>query len=224
MRRKLLGNDNPDLARSLSDLARVMKDLGQLNDAEQLIREAVGIRRKPGNDRAALAVLLNNLGSLLEQQGCLGEAEATYRESLQTRRDMLGEWDPEVANVLRNLVGCLRKQGRLPEAEALARESLEICQKTIPDHWQAYAARALVGIVLMEEKNYIHAEPLLLEGYEGLEQRLNSMAVYERGKVRTVIGLLVGLYHAMGNADAEAVWKDKLAEFDATQAHASSKP
>lgn len=85
IRRKVLGNEHPDVAQSLNNLVQLLRAKvglnlddyalgfrsiqGNLNEAESLMREAVGISGKVyGKEHPNYALKLNNLGSLLKAQ------------------------------------------------------------------------------------------------------------------------------------------------------------
>ena len=52
-----------------------------------------------------------------------------------------------------------------------ARECLLIREKTEPDAWTTFNTKSLLGGSLLGQKNYSGAEPLLLAGYEGMQER-----------------------------------------------------
>ena len=77
MQKKLLGNEHPSVASSLSNLAGLLRDEGKLGEAEGSFREALAIRRKLfGNDSAAVTNSLRHLAMILEKEGKLSEARA----------------------------------------------------------------------------------------------------------------------------------------------------
>ena len=57
------------------------------------------------------------------------------------------------------------------EAEPILRQSLAIHDKKIPDDWTTFETRSLLGASLISQKKYAEAEPLLIQGYEGLTAR-----------------------------------------------------
>ena len=67
----------------------------------------------------------------------------------------------------------------------------------------------------MGQKNYAEAEPLLLQSYQGLQQRQASLPPYLNAPRRVTESLerLVQLYDAWGKPTQAAEWKQKLAEF-----------
>ena len=71
------------------------------------------------------------------------------------------------------------------------------------------------AVRLEGQKNYAHAEPLLLESCEGLQQRQASLLPFLNAPRRITESLerLVQLYDAWGKPAQAAEWKQKLAAF-----------
>ena len=67
----------------------------------------------------------------------------------------------------------------------------------------------------MGQKNYAEAEPLLLQSYQGLQQRQASMPPILNAprRIRESLERLVQLYDAWGKPVQATEWKKKLAEF-----------
>jgi serine/threonine protein kinase/Tfp pilus assembly protein PilF len=176
MRRKRLGNEHPDVANSLNSLAGVLWNQGKLAEAETAYREALAMnRRLLGNQHPNVATALRNLAGVLRAQGKLTEAESLHREALALRRKLLGNEHPDVALSLSDLAGVLRAQGKLAEAEPLLRECLAIRQQKLPDDWRTFQTQTALGTILAAEQKYDEARPLLVAGYEGMNQRRRQM-------------------------------------------------
>jgi hypothetical protein len=103
---------------------------------------------------------------------------------------------------------------KFAEAEAPARECLAIREKNLPDDWLTAATRSTFGLILLEQKKYDQAEPVLLASYKGLIER--RALLYAQGESRLIdtLKLLVQLYEATNRPDQAADWKKKLAEFE----------
>jgi tetratricopeptide (TPR) repeat protein len=84
--------------------------------------------------------------------------------------------------------------GRFAEAEPLARECLALCEKRIPDDWRTFNARSMLGGVLLGQKRFAEAEPLLLSGYQGMQQRRASIPTAGGTRLQEAIQRLVELY------------------------------
>jgi len=77
---------------------------------------------------------------------------------------------------------------------------------------------SLLGASLSGQGKYADAEPLLLQGYDGLVQQQASMPPYLNAPRRITESLerLVQLYDAWGKPTQAAEWKQKLAAFKRT--------
>ncbi len=67
----------------------------------------------------------------------------------------------------------------------------------------------------MGQKNYAEAEPLLLQSYQGLQQRQASLPpiLTAPRRITEALERLVQLYDAWGKPAQAAEWKKKLADF-----------
>jgi len=81
MRRKLCGNEHPDVAIVLAHLAVLLQQKGRLTEAEQLNREALEMWRKSlGDGHPYIPRLKSILADVLEQEGKQAEAEKLRHE------------------------------------------------------------------------------------------------------------------------------------------------
>ncbi|HOX59984.1 MAG TPA: serine/threonine-protein kinase, partial [Candidatus Paceibacterota bacterium] len=127
MRKKLLGNEDRQVAQSLAGLAEVLQQQGKLAEAEAMHREALAMRKKLlGSEDRQVAEPLAALAWVLQQQGKLAEAEAMHREALAMRKKLLGSEDRQVAESLAALAWVLLQQGKLAEARDLKHQSLKV--------------------------------------------------------------------------------------------------
>ena len=67
-------------------------------------------------------------------------------------------------------------QHRYSEAEQLAREAIALFEKSPGDFvdWQLPYVKSVLGGALLGQKKYAEAEPLLLQGYEGMKRAEGS--------------------------------------------------
>ncbi|MEA5512282.1 tetratricopeptide repeat protein, partial [Crocosphaera sp. UHCC 0190] len=115
-----LGENHPDVATSLNNLAELYRSQGRYPEAEPLYRRSLSIRElQLGENHPSVANSLNNLAGLYRSQGRYPEAEPLYQRSLSIWEQQLGENHPDVATSLNNLAGLYESQGRYPEAEPL---------------------------------------------------------------------------------------------------------
>lgn len=100
-------------------------------------------------------------------------------------------------------------EGKFAESEPLAREALEFNRKEHPDDWQRFRAESLLGASLAGQKKYAEAEPLLIEGYEGMRARKQRMAVEDWYHLDRAHQWIVQLYVSWGQPRKAAVWAKK---------------
>jgi CHAT domain-containing protein/tetratricopeptide (TPR) repeat protein len=118
--RRHLGEDHPDFATSLNNLAELYRSMGDYAQAEPLYRQASEIWRVAlGEGHPDFAASLNNLAALYQSMGDYAQAEPLYRQALEIRRVALGEGHSDFATSLNNLAGLCAGTERAKEAFAL---------------------------------------------------------------------------------------------------------
>jgi tetratricopeptide (TPR) repeat protein len=116
LRKEALEEDDPAVAASLNNLARLLKTQGKDLEAETLYREALAIMKKTlGENHPDFAQSLNNLAAVLKDEGKYIEAESLYREAFGIFKKVHGEDHPTVATNLNNLAQVLRVQENIPK-------------------------------------------------------------------------------------------------------------
>ncbi len=211
--------DPPQMAITLDSLSFLLGQEEKLEEAELKAREAFEMRLKlypEGNP--AVARSHYTLGSIFEKQHRLPEAEQAYKQALALRRQFLGDQHPEVARSLHALSVLLQRQGREAEAGPLASEALAIFEKKIPDDWQTFSSRSLLGASFAAQGNYAEAEPLLLSGYDGMRQREESIPPDGKPRLKETCKRLVQLYESWGKPEKAAEWRSKALDLEKPQA------
>lgn len=131
--RAALGGKHASTLTSVNNLATLLQDAGQLEEAEKLFVEALETRREVlGPADPATLTSINNLGMLLLEKGSVAEAEKLLREALGARRLSLGVDHTDTQDSLYNLGRLLQDKGgagALAEAAGLLREELEAAAK-----------------------------------------------------------------------------------------------
>lgn len=124
--RKQWGNQHPNLAASLNNLALLYGSQGRYSETEPLVKEALTIDRiaLPDN-HPDLATDLNDLALLYQSQGRYTKAEPLFQEAVNIIRIALPETHPGLAIHLNNLAGLYESQGRYQEALEQFQASLE---------------------------------------------------------------------------------------------------
>ncbi len=125
--------EHPHVALSLNNLASVLWQMGEYEEARRLHEQALAIvRRVYGKEHPHVAASLNNLALVLEDLGEYEEARRLFEQALAIVRRVYGKEHPHVALSLNNLAEVLAALGEYEEARRLFEQALAIVRKTLP--------------------------------------------------------------------------------------------
>ena len=208
--RRVLGPEHDNTLFSMSSLAACYGAQGKYAQAEALFSQTLEIQRRVlGPEQPHTLETLSDFASTYQRQGKYALAETYAEQALAGRRRALGAQHPYTMASEADLALAYVSQGKFAESEPLAREALEAEKKIQPDDWQRYRAASLLGESLAGEKKYAEAEPLLLEGYQGMLARKDRIAVPNRYHLELAHQWLVQVYQAWGKPGKAAEWKKK---------------
>jgi tetratricopeptide (TPR) repeat protein len=202
---------------------------GDFAVAEPLLREAYeGLAKRQSAARDAeeaeiMSAAAAKLVALYEQTHQPDKAVALVRELLVPLRQALPPDSAEWADQLAQYSLPLLQLGAQADVEPLLRECLAIREKVAPDDWRTFNTKSMLGGALLGQAQQVQAtdaaaatakfteaEPLLVQGYEGMQQR--EAAIPPEGKIRLTEALqrLVDFYTAVGKPEEAARWQEKL--------------
>jgi hypothetical protein len=138
------------------------------------------------------------------------QAETLRRKSLALVKARDGPASLTYAAALFDLGFNLLQQRKYADAEAVLRECLTILQSKNADMWQTFGTRSLLGQSLLGEKKYAAAEPLLLQGYEGMKQRQEAIPRQAKIQLKKALEGLVQLYENWNRPAEAAKWRNLL--------------
>ena len=214
-----LGENDPDTANSLNNLAALYQHKGRYEEAESLYLRALKIREEQlGENDPDTANSLNNLAALYQHKGRYEEAESLYLRALKIREEQLEENHPDTANSLNNLAGLYENKGRYEEAESLFLRALKIREEQLGENHPDTANSLNNLATLYQNKGrYKEAESLYLRALKIHEEQLGE------NHPRTAISLnnLAELYRNKERY-SEAIpllkrWKDIQGEREETR-------
>lgn len=165
IRRRVLGPENPDTLRSMSDLSRTLDHEGHYADAENLIRQTLDIQRRVlGREHPDTVWSISNLGISLTRDGLFADAEKLLREAYDTRRRVLGAEHPQTLVSMSNLAAVLADEHQFVEAEKLLRDTVAVKRRVLgADNPDTIVSQNNLGSVLNSEGKYGEAEKLFQE-------------------------------------------------------------
>jgi tetratricopeptide (TPR) repeat protein len=132
----VLGPDHPETSVGLHHLARILKDLADLDGAMQVVERALAIDEAiHGPTHLEVANDLALMGNILRQLGNLSEARARLERALAIREASLDPNAAEVATSLNDLGNVVRQQGDYRRASDHHARALRIHEAAFgPDH------------------------------------------------------------------------------------------
>lgn len=203
-----LGPGHPKTLPTMTALGTVYSLRGKKSLAEQHLKAAVdGLtsQHEPHHPDilAAQAALARHDESVrLNQQAEFLWHEVTNGWKQRSSVD-LHIYASHMALRCRNLLVC----GKYIEAETIARECLTRCENNLSDEWQIFFVQSLLGRALVAQKKYELAEPQLLSGFEGLQQRLTKIPADMRSGLTEAAETLVQVYENCGEPTKAASWR-----------------
>jgi tetratricopeptide (TPR) repeat protein len=202
--------DNQDAFITLSDLAHAYMDSGNLEQAVSLLQRIADAIQKRNFTHKDAGRIVGRLCDCHERLNQFDKAEVWRRKWVaalkkETKAES-GSYAEEMAMLGYNLL----QQKKWVEADSVLRECLYIRQKKEPHHWLTFNIQSLLGSALLGQTNYVAAEPLLLDGYQGMKSRRDGMPEHARGNVTEALDRLVQLYDAWGKEAEADKWRKEL--------------
>jgi eukaryotic-like serine/threonine-protein kinase len=208
--RATLGSDHADTLISMGNLATAYRAAGRLTDALPLQQETLNRTKATlGPDHYDTLRAMSNLASTYRAAGRLAESLPLLEETLKRRTATLGTDNPDTLLSMNTLARAYVVD-QPDRAELLAREVLAIREKRSPDDWLTFDTRCLLGRSLLNQKKYSEAEPLLLQGYEGLKARERNIPAYARKVVAEAGTSIIELFEGWGKKEKADAWKKRL--------------
>jgi serine/threonine protein kinase/tetratricopeptide (TPR) repeat protein len=208
--RRVIGPDVENTVDTMDNLASAYTGEGKYEQADALFRETIEIcRRTRGPAHPFTLGVVSDFAAMYQRQGKYALAETYSAQALAGQRHALGPDHPDTMSSALDLALALISQERFAESETLAREALETDRKKQPDDWQFFRAEAVLGASLAGQKKYAEAEPLLLDGYQGMAARKERIRVPDWYHLDRAREWIAKLYQAWEKPDKAAAWKSQ---------------
>ena len=167
---------------------------------------AVGIEKRQFVDPYA-GPMVGDLRDCHERLKQFEQADAWQRKWLAVVKKRSGADSVPYAAELAFFGMNLLKHKKWTDAEAVLRDCLAIREQKQPDDWTTFNARSMLGEALEGQKKRAEAEPLLVQGYEGMKQRAAKIPKEGKPRLAEAMERLVQLYGAWGKPDQATIWR-----------------
>jgi serine/threonine protein kinase/tetratricopeptide (TPR) repeat protein len=210
VRESKLGPDHPGTLQSRNNLACDYLAAGRTSEAIALHEANLKLQEpKLGPDHPDTLSTRNNLARAYQDAGRLTDALPLFEDTLKRRKGKLGPDHPHTLTTFNNLARAYLGARRWADAETTARECLGIREKKQPDDWWRFHTMSQLGAALAGQKKFAEAEPLLLQGYDGLKAREAKIVASQKKKLAEAAARIVKLYEAWGKAEEAVDWRKK---------------
>ena len=135
IRKQVLGDNHPDVAILLNNMANLKWNTGDYDESERLYRDAIDIWKESlGPDHPDIALSIDGLATLCWSEGRYSEAESLFLNALEIREKAYGPNHEEVATTLNNLAILYDDQGKYDKTEKMYLRALDIWEKTLGEN------------------------------------------------------------------------------------------
>src|SRR5437899_4251022 len=182
-------SDTPNFGFTLTVLGGFLTEKGDYAEADANLREAEAIQRKFLNPSSLwLGDNLRNQAISFYQQGRYAESLSKVTEALKIYRESFGPYydNYPTALIINGLI--LAKTGQPQEGEKILREALRIRLESLPkSHFWVALAQGALGECLATQRRFSEADPLLVDSYNNLAQKLGSRDPRTRAALKRLI-------------------------------------
>lgn len=201
LRQKELGTDHPLTLLSMAYLAMCYRQAGDFDKAAEIFAETVQLMKaKRGFPPDETVLAMYNLGTTYALAGNAEQAAATFQDYVEEMRKLLRSASPELAGTFVKVAPELISIREFAAAEMLLREALTISEQQSPDDWTTFQTRSLLGEALLGQEKFPAAEPLLVQGYEGLKARAAMISADENAVIPAALDRLIAIYKQQNQA------------------------
>ncbi len=135
--RSVLGDERPEVAGALNELASIAVWQYDYGQAEKYQRDALEIYQATlSRDHPDHAVALANLGMILVERGKYAEAESMLNEALEVERRVFGPTHQRIAQTLESLGALYERRGEYRRAIDTLNEAIALTRQRLgPEHY-----------------------------------------------------------------------------------------
>jgi tetratricopeptide (TPR) repeat protein len=209
---KTLGADHPRTLTSLCNLATAYQLAGSVPEAIGLFEKvAAGIEKRQFQHQYARRLMSRAIAAFTAANQ-LDKAECWRRKWMAAVGQQHGATSPAYACELASLGLNLLQQHKWADAEPVLRESWVIRKKNEADDWRTFNTMSMLGGALLGQKNYTAAEPLLVNGYEGMKARASTIPLDAATPMPEALDRLIELATATTQPDDVRTWQAEKAK------------
>jgi eukaryotic-like serine/threonine-protein kinase len=184
---------------------------GRAGDALPLLEESLRLlKAKLGPDDPRTLTVMNNVAFAYLAARRTGEATTLLEEFRRLSEGKLPAGHQTSLVAQNNLAQAYLDARRWTDAEQVARECMKLRDKENPEGWWRFHTMSQLGAALVGQGRNVEAEPLLIQGYEGVKAREATIPATRKKHLAEDASRIVLFYEAWGRSEKAAEWRKKL--------------
>ncbi|KAJ7107926.1 hypothetical protein C8R44DRAFT_986984, partial [Mycena epipterygia] len=184
--KQLLGEENPETILTMSNLAEIYKQLGQLKEAAELLERVMKKQKQVlGDDHLHTLLTMNNLVHTYFELSRFQEAKELELAVMNTQKQVLGADHPDTLDAMSNMVEIHNKLGQLKEAEELGLVVMKERKRVLgEDHRRKYQKAEELGVVTMKKGKQVFGEdhPTTVMAITGLTETYYMLGQFKEAE------------------------------------------
>jgi serine/threonine protein kinase len=206
-RESALGHDHPYTLTGRANVAYTYLAVGRITEAIGLLEATRKVQESTlGSDHPNVLDTLTTLVRAYLAARRLTDALPLAEYTVQLSRAKRGPYHPRTMIAMNDLATAYLEGQRWADAERTARECMGLRDKK-RDDWWTFHTMSQLGTALAGQKNYAEAEPLLLQGYDGLKAREAKIPFPRKDSLASAAARIVKLYEAWGKPEQAEDWR-----------------
>jgi eukaryotic-like serine/threonine-protein kinase len=211
LKKAKLGLDHPSTLNSMNNLAGSYKSVERLADSVGLYEKTLEMyTAKVGRSHPDTLGVMGNLADVYLRNNQPEKALPLFEEFVQGQRERSDPRDPRFAGLLAAVSHVLLQHQQFANAESYLRESLSIRAEKAENDWSLFDTKSMLGNALSGQNKLPEAEPLLVEGYQGLKERESHIPISEKPHLIEAIQRLIDLYTVWEKPNEVSKWQEEL--------------
>ncbi len=205
------GPDHLDTLNTMNNLAAAYQISGRTGDAVPLFEKVLALRTiKLGHDNPDTLRSLHNLATSYREAGRTNEAIPLFEQAVTLRKAKLKPDHPDTLASMNSLAAAYLDTQQWAKAEVVLQDCLKLREQTQPDDWRRFHTMSQLGASLAGLGKYADAEPMLIDGYEGLRAREAKIPPRFKKDLTAAASRIVPFYEKWGNPKMADTWRLKL--------------
>jgi tetratricopeptide (TPR) repeat protein len=220
LHQRILGEEDPKTARSMSRVGRADMLQGRIPEAEKSLSRALEIERRVlASEHPDTLYSMTNLAVCYRKQGKNAQAEVLQSQALQIKRRVSGPEHPNTLYAMTNLADDYLAEGKFAQAETLHSQTLEGMRRVLgPEHLDSLLVMSNLATDYYAQGKFAPADALFTQtigiesdAAQALESRRHALGSEHPETMQSAADLALAYVSQRKFAQSEPLSRENLA-------------